>query len=126
MSLRQIQNPWKSDVFTTAGAVATASANATFAPPSGSSGYAEMIANGRVVATGLTSTIKIGQSWKNVAGTVTLSGAATVLVSGASGDAATTLVAVFVATGGTTLTPTVTGIAATSIEWLLDVRYWVN
>jgi hypothetical protein len=126
MSLRQIQNPWKSDVFTTAGAVAAGSVPTSFSPPSGASGYAEMIANGRVIATGLCSTVKIGQSWKNVAGTVTLSGLGTILVTGASGDAATTLVAVFLATGGTTLTPTVTGIAATPIEWLLDVRYWVN
>lgn len=123
MSLRQIQNPWKSDVFTTASNVATASANATFTPPAGSSGYVEMIAVARNVATNASSTLKVSYPFSNTAGTTTL-GTITTLVPATTG-ALVAVLATIVNTANV-LTPTVTGLLTTSIEWLLDVRYWVN
>ncbi len=127
MSNRQVQNPWLTDVFTTASNILTASTNATFAPPSGSSGYVEMVATARNTASGAAGIVKVGQSWKNVAGTVTMTGTPTLLVNGTSSDAGmTTILASFAGTTATTIIPAVTGVLTTSIEWLLDVRYWVN
>jgi hypothetical protein len=109
MSQRQIQNPWLSDVFTTGGA----------------GGHVKVLANARNTSTGASCVLEIIQAFKNVAGTLTLVGAATSLVA-ALGDAGMLTCVLGITSSGTTVQPQVTGIAATNIEWLIDARYWIN
>ncbi len=122
MSLRQIQNPWKSDVFTTADATPTVSAPASFIVPAGSTVYVEMTAIARSAA-GLVAATKIAAVAQNVAGTLTLTPVTLALAATTGGLA---IGAVTFTSTGVTIQPRVVGIIATSIEWLLDVRYSVN
>lgn len=129
MSVRGIQNPWLSDVITTANATPTVSTNAAFVIPTGVGGYCEMTVTARNTATGASSTAKVGRTFQNVAGVLTLTGALIALVGTAGagvGDATMTAILANFTQSGTTLQPQVTGIAATNIEWLLDVRYTLN
>lgn len=122
MSQRQIQNPWKTDVFTTADATPTISAPTSFVVPLGSTVYVEMIAIARSAA-GVVATTKIAAVAQNVATVLTLTPVTLALVAATGGLA---IGAVTFTSSGVTIQPRVVGIIATSIEWMLDVRYWVN
>lgn len=128
MSQRFIQNPWLSDVFTTTNATITSSTTAIYAPPSGSTGYVEITILARNTSTGAVGVSKIAQSFKNIAGTVSLAGSliSIVGVAGALVGDLTTAIAGLIVVSTATITPQVTGIVATNIEWLIDARYWVN
>jgi hypothetical protein len=126
MSVRQVQTPWLTDVFTTTDATPHDSATAAYAPPSGSAGVAEMSVVARNTATGASASAVVTQTYKNVSGTVSLVGALTSIVP-AIGDAGLlAIVSAFAATGGTTITPRLTGIIATNIEWFISVKHMVS
>jgi hypothetical protein len=130
MSSRFVQNPWLTDVLTTANATPTVSAATSFTPPSGASGYVEMLAQARNTATNVGGTAKVGRTFQTPGGVLALTGSLLVLVGGALGvlvgDATiVTALADFALSGGI-LQPRVTGILATNIEWMLDVRYWID
>jgi hypothetical protein len=120
---RCVQYPWLTDDITTSNATPTVSAATSFVIPSGVSGYVEVLAIAKDASQN-TAPIKIGRSFKNVAGTLSLGSAAATIVGVANGDIALASILLTIQTSGTTVQPTVTGIAATTIEWLLDVRYW--
>ncbi len=122
MSLRQVQNPWKTDVFTTVDATPTVSAPTSFVVPAGAAVYVEMTAVARSAA-GLVSTTKVGAAVQNVGGVLTMTQVTLPLVAATGG---LVIGVVNFTSTGVTIQPRVIGIVATSIEWLLDVRYWVN
>jgi hypothetical protein len=129
VSVRRIQNPWLSDVLTTANAVATVSAATSFVVPAGVGAYCEMCVTARNTATGASSTAKVGRTFQNVGGVLTLTGALIAIVGAAGagvGDVTMTAILANFTQSGVTFQPQVTGIAVTNIEWLLDVRYWLN
>jgi hypothetical protein len=121
---RFVQNPWLTDDISTSDATPTVSAATSFVIPSGASGYVECLA---ILKDGSqnTAVVKVGRSFRNVAGTLTLTGALSTVVA-IAGDASMLTALVAFATSGTTVQPRVTGIAITNIEWLLDVRYWIH
>lgn len=125
MSQRSIRHPWLSDVFTTADATPTVAANASAAIPSGASGMVEVTAVARNTATGATASVKVIRAFKNVSGTLTLVGALGTIAA-ALGDAAMVVIVADVTSSGATVQPRVTGIAATSIEWLIGAEYYLN
>jgi hypothetical protein len=123
MSVRQIQSPWLSDVFSTAGATpSNGNSTLNYAPPSGSSGYIEVTLVSRSAA-GLGGAVKVGALFTNVAGTVTVTPLGAPLVSLVASLAT---LAVTFSVSGQTIQPLVTGVAATNIEHLVDAKYWVN
>jgi hypothetical protein len=130
MSNRFIQNPWLSDVLTTTDATPTVSTKTAFTVPSGSQGYVEMVVNARITGTNAGGVARLARPFQNPSGTLALVGAGLITIVGTAGalvgDATiTTAVGTFV-TSGNIVQPRVTGIVATNIEWLLDVRYWLN
>jgi hypothetical protein len=130
MSNRFIQNPWLSDVLTTTDATPTVSGPTSFTIPSGSQGYVEMVVNARITSTNVGGVAKLARPFQNPSGTLALVGAGLITIVGTAGalvgDATiTTAVGTFVVSGNI-IQPRVTGIIATNIEWLLDVRYWLN
>jgi hypothetical protein len=72
----------------------------------------------------------VGRSFHNIGGTLTLNGSLITIVSGALGallgDASFATAVADFTSSGVTVQPRVTGITATTIEWLFDVRYWVH
>jgi hypothetical protein len=130
MSQRFIQNPWLTDVFTTPGAAATPSAATSFSVPSGASGYVEMIAHGRNTATNVGGVARVGRTFQAPGGVLALTGSLIILVGGALGvlvgDATIVAALANFTSSGVIVQPQVTGIAVTNIEWMLDVRYWLN
>ena len=125
MSLRQIRSPWQSDVLTTADATPTVATNASAVIPTGAGGHVEVTATGRNTATGASFSMKVIRSFKNVSGTLSLNGTIGVIAA-ATGDAGLLTALVDVTSSGTTVQPRVTGIAVTSIEWLVSAEYFVN
>jgi hypothetical protein len=130
MSQRLVQSPWLTDVLTTANATPLVSAATSFSPPSGVTGYVEMLAHGRNTATNVGGTAKVGRTFQTPGGVLALTGSLIVLVGGALGvlvgDATIVAALASFASSAGIVQPQVTGIAATSIEWLLDVRYWID
>jgi hypothetical protein len=134
MSQRLVQNPWLTDVFTTAGATPTLSTNTAFATPSGSSGVAELRVLARNTGTGAMVFWHAEVPWKNVAGTLTVGtllnvgGAALAAMASIAADLTAFIGATISLTSqaGATIQSQVTGLAATSIEWLVDMRCNVN
>ena len=130
MSQRFVQNPWLTDVLTTANATPTVSVATSFTPPSGVTGYVEMLAQGRNTATNVGGTAKVGRTFQTPGGVLALTGSLIVLVGGALGvlvgDATIVAALANFASATGIIQPQVTGIAATNIEWLLDVRYWID
>jgi hypothetical protein len=130
MSQRFIQNPWVTDVFTTTNATPTVSAAASFVIPSGAGGIALMTASARNTSTGASASAQVARTFQNIAGVLSLTGSLITIASGALGvllgDATMVTALIDFTSSGTTFQPRVTGIAATNIEWLLDVSYRVN
>lgn len=130
MSLRFVQNPWLSDVLTTTDATATVSAAASYIVPSGAVGLAILTAIARNTATGASASAQVARTFQNVSGVLTLTGALITIASGAAGvllgDATLATAVANFTSSGTTFQPRVTGVAATNIEWLLDVKYRVH
>lgn len=125
MSLRYVQHPWLTDVFTTANATATASTNAGYTVPTGASGRVELWATARRTSDNLVGFFHVLTTFENIAGTLTLS-TTQKFFGGFLGSAAINTILADFTTSGTTIQPLVTGIAATNIEWLIDARYDVN
>jgi len=130
MSQRFVQNPWLTDVFTTANATATQSAAVSYAVPSGASGYVEMTAVARNTATGAGGVAKVARTFQTPGGVFAFTGSLITLASGALGvllgDASMVTALANFANSGSTIQPQVTGIAATNIEWMLSVCYWID
>jgi hypothetical protein len=129
MSQRYVQHPWFTDVINTMDATLTNSTNTQYAPPSGSGGMVEIRGCARLksgASSGHAAPFYLVQGWSNIAGTVTMEGSATNVVAISSGNAALSTAVISVAIVAGKVTPKVTGIASTNIEWLLDVRYTVN
>jgi hypothetical protein len=68
----------------------------------------------------------LAQGFSDIGGVVTMEGSVTTLVAISSGNAALSTVTVTIGITASKVTVTVTGIAATNIEWLLDVRFTGN
>lgn len=89
-----------------------------------------MYAVARNTSTGASGAAQVARTFQNIAGTLTLTGALVVIAGGALGvligDATVTTALINFTSSGTTVQPQVTGIAATSIEWLIDVSYRIN
>lgn len=120
---------WKTDVLTTTDATPTASASAVLVIPSGASGHVEVEVNARIAGTTAGGSAKVVRTFQNVAGTLALTGALVTIFGTAGaliGDATITTALVSVVTSGTTVKVQVTGIVATSIEWLISSRWALN
>lgn len=132
MSQRFVQNPWNTDVITTANATPVSS-GVTFTPPANCGGTCEMKVIARNTATNAMVSWHAEVPFKMVGSTLTvgtllnLGGAALAAVASAGADL-TAFVGATIALLNTSnvLTPQVTGLAATSIEWLLSMKYDVN
>lgn len=123
MSLRFINNPWLTDVFSTANATpSNGNGTSNYTPPSGSAGYVQLTVVARNTSTGVGATIVTGALFYDGAGvlTVTPMGTPIVSITGALAISATLIAS------GTTVQPQVTGVAATTIEWLIDAIYRVD
>jgi hypothetical protein len=129
MSQRFVQNPWLTDVVTTTDATPTVSAATSYSIPSGASGYVEMLVQARNTATNVGAAAKVARTFQTPGGVLALTGALVTLVGTAGaliGDATLTTALISLTSSGVIVQPRVTGIIATNIEWLLDVRYWIN
>ena len=133
MSQRFVQSPWVTDVFNTTNATPTVSSVTSFVIPSGAVGFVEIRAVLRNTTTGVGAMLYATRPFQNIVGTLTLLGALTSIVGSVAaglalpiGNAGLLTAGVDLTTSGTTVQPRVTGIAATNIEWLLDVRYCIH
>jgi hypothetical protein len=128
MSQRQI-GPWLSDVLTTTNATPTISAAGSLTVPSGAGGFVTASAVARSAA-GKSGYATVGRSFHNIGGVLTLNGSLITIVSGALGvllgDVTLATAIIDFTSSGVIVQPRVTGIAATTIEWFIDVRYWVH
>jgi hypothetical protein len=123
MSKRFIQNPWLSDVFTTTNATpSNGNGTTNYTAPSGVAGYVQVTVVARNTATGVGATIVTGAEFHNIAGVLTVTQLVTPIVSLIGSIA----IAVTIAASGTSVQTSVTGVAATNIEWLVDSLYRVN
>lgn len=127
MSQKRVQDPWLSDVFTTTNATQTTSAACSFSTPSNSTIFAHMRATARNTSTNREMVIERYAVYNNFTGTlqVATDGVLNGLMNG-QGDAAMAGVSGTLVVSSPTIQPKVTGLAATNVEWLIDVRYWVN
>lgn len=123
-SQRFVQNPWLTDDLTTANATPTVSAATSYVVPSGASGYVEVTAVLKDASQN-TASVKVSRSFKNVSGVLSLVGTLSSLLA-INGDAGLVTAVLGLTTSGTTVQPQVTGIAATSIEWLISAKYYVH
>lgn len=121
---RQIGFPWRSDVFTTTNDTPTVASNATLTTAAGQAGKATFSVTGRTAA-GLVVGGTIVAQWQNVTTTLTLTPAYALVPVDSVGDTLNAVVIDFT-TSGQIIQPRVTGIAATTIEWLVDAKYDVN
>lgn len=113
------------DVLTTTNATPLVSAASSRVIASGTCGYVELTASARNTVNGASMVMRRMRCFKNVAGVLSIVGNAGAILP-AIGDAAM-LTALFDAVAtGTTLQPRVTGIAATTIEWLIETCYTLN
>lgn len=129
MSQRFVQNPWLTDVFTTTNATPATSGSTSYSVPSGVGGYVEMLATARNTATNVSASAKVARTFQTPGGVLTLTGSLITLVGTAGalvGDATLVTALAGLAVSGSIVQPQVTGILATNIEWMLDVRYWIN
>jgi stage III sporulation protein SpoIIIAA len=116
------------DVINTTNATPTASTTATYTPPAASGGYIEITATARISSganVNNSGTVKSSFSFGNNAGTVTV-GTANAIVPNTNSQTGLTTIALTCPVVGGVLTPTVTGVAATNIEWFLEVAVYAN
>lgn len=121
-SLRQINDPWASDVFTTTNATPNHSVALDFVVPSGASGMVTVTAVGRNTTTGVGGAVETAALFYNAAGSLTVTQVGSPIVSLVSALG----ISVSIAASGTTVQCTFTGVVATNIEWLVDAQYRVD
>jgi hypothetical protein len=122
MSLRQVRSPWLVDVVTTTDATPTVVTNAVYVVPSGAAGFCDVDVVLRAAATVACARIRF--PFRNVSGTLTRLTALPILA--LAGDAGLLTAVLDSTQSGTTFQPRITGIALTSIEWLVSCAYVIN
>lgn len=125
MSLRQVRNPWLTDVVTTTTATPAIATNAVFSIPSGAGGHVELMATGRNTANGVSVTSKSLRAFQTPGGVLALVGTISVIVP-PTGDATLLAMIIDATISGNIVQPRITGIAVTSIEWLIEAAYYIN
>ena len=123
MSLRAAPSPWLVDIVTTSDALSHNSTNTQFVVPSGACVYCEMSALAHNSSTGSVYWIKQIALYRNQSGTLTQDVVNTLT---SLGDSAMNTVTCTFGNSGTTIQPSIAGIASTTIVWFLDVQYFVN
>lgn len=104
---------------------ATTATVASFTIPSGSAFFAKAAVIGRNTSTGDMTRAELTHQGKNVAGTLSLVGSlGTPLVLG--GDAGLATCTAIIDSSGTSIRVRVSGVALTTIEWMTELRVWLN
>lgn len=104
---------------------ATLTAAITYTIPSGSAGYVEATVIGRKISDSSTVVNKKCQAVKNVGGTASLIGSVgTILTLAADVSLSSSVVAIAVSSGNVLVN--ITGVAATTIEWFVELTVNLN
>lgn len=126
MSFRFVQNPWVTGVATSSGATVQTVATLATVALTNSIVYVEATLIFRNTTTGVGGTKKIARTFQNVAGTLTAVDAAILTIVAGLLPAGVLGVAFDLVVSGTNILLQYTGVAATNLEVLGDIKAYVN